>query len=167
MRSSASHCPWWITPILCAMTIPLALVGGGCASAPGAHQETPSSATEPRVLTAQMIAILQRGVSRQDVLLQLGEPDFWWEQQRIFAYQWSMRTPDVPWLESGNGRGAGSDGVYLKFHALLIEFDAAGKLKYWQQFASDAAALTERGVSPRPDCSISQLKFRWRPTGAG
>jgi len=143
----------------------LALCCSGCLVVPIGHKETPASPNDARALTPQMIATLRPAMSREEVLLQLGEPDFWWDGQRVFAYQWTMSTLDVIWVAVSPGSIFGGDIRALKFHTLLMEFDANGQLKRWEQFASNSAALGEADVISPRESSVLALKSHWRSTG--
>ncbi|HZK81442.1 MAG TPA: hypothetical protein VFC46_10255 [Humisphaera sp.] len=101
---------------------------GGCVIAPN----SPLGSMQPRVISQEQSRFLQDGVTtREQVLVTLGEPDYWWDGERVFAYQWS--TSDVaaiyfPFSITPTG-ASGPLGVFSKGNYLLIEFDNSGRMQ--------------------------------------
>jgi hypothetical protein len=62
------------------------------------------------------MGFIQDGITtRQQVLLALGEPDFWWDGQRVFAYQTAT---------------IGAYRLSFQYVYLLIAFDTAGRVEH-------------------------------------
>lgn len=107
-----------ILPLLCT----------GCILIPIPHEES-TLAVRPGISHPDHARFIQADVTtRTDVLLQLGEPDFAWDHDRIFLYHWS--TTDFAVLWAVGGYGSGNAGVYdlPKDHDLLIQFNSAGRV---------------------------------------
>jgi len=108
----------------------------------------------PRVITPAQSHFLQDGVTTpRQVLLALGEPDYWWAGQLVFAYLWptrgDSRTP-FPGLEYVS---AGHEDE----HDLLMEFDDSGRLRRHERTVATSAHWF----------TLEELRAHWRPGGGG
>ncbi len=77
----------------------------------------------------QEIARIEIGVTTQEgVWHQLGDPRVIWEDQRLWAYDWDVRTMEIIWLiaaaapSGGSGAAGGSINVG-RHYVLLVQFD--------------------------------------------
>jgi len=82
-----------------------------------------------RQVTEQQLAFIRPGVtSKSEIIEHLGEPNVFWEDERIFAYNWAMR-----WRVAGNV-------VYLfpfpphigTHYVLLIRFDPSDRVERFE-----------------------------------
>ncbi len=104
--------PWWrwVAPAL------LALLLAGCLVIPTDY----TAPTSRHNVTADTAAALQPGVTtKEDVLLQLGEPDVASSDERQLGYRWTMVR--AIWFVGGYGGGAG--GTVTKSSLLQLSFD--------------------------------------------
>jgi hypothetical protein len=79
-------------------------------------------------LRDEALAFLQVGrTTRAEVLLNLGEPERAWREQRLFVYYWET---EPFWIAGVVYPAAGGAApVRWRVHFLLLEFDEAGLLK--------------------------------------
>jgi outer membrane protein assembly factor BamE (lipoprotein component of BamABCDE complex) len=104
--------------------VPLGLVFAGCLYVPY-HSAAPGSRLEP---DAESFDFLRSGPTREQVLLQLGEPDWVAKDQAIFVYTWKAEWGFF--IVGGYGGGA-ADVVRGRQHFLLVEFDQDGIVRRW------------------------------------
>ena len=79
-----------------------------------------------------MAAIVPGTASRADVLCILGEPDFWWNGERVFVYQWTTSNLGILWaVGAGGGGAAGFDDVPIN-HFLVVTFDPTCRVERFQ-----------------------------------
>jgi hypothetical protein len=127
------------------------LLAAGCIPLPAPN--TPFGGA--RVITPEKTSFISDGVTtRKQVLLTLGEPDYWWDDQRVFAYEWS--TTDVVLatiLDAAPLRAFGN--VLIKNNYLMLWFDNAGRIERH-------ARLQSSFFHPTP---LSELQAQWRASG--
>jgi outer membrane protein assembly factor BamE (lipoprotein component of BamABCDE complex) len=85
-------------------------------------------------ITSEAVEALKPGISRLQVLQQLGTPDGVFEQDRTFVYLWSNCAGYFTWFIYTGSVAGGSAGAMPvgKGYALIIEFDDAGALQRHQ-----------------------------------
>jgi outer membrane protein assembly factor BamE (lipoprotein component of BamABCDE complex) len=66
--------------------------------------------------------------TREEVLLQFGEPDAALRTEQVFVYRWSRIQGYVPWAIGGYYTGAAGIIIVPRVHLLLIEFDEGGRV---------------------------------------
>jgi hypothetical protein len=94
-----------------------ALLAAGCVVIPIPRRD-------PTVAAAQWLAARDGAISREDVLLHLGEPDFAGDAEQVLIYRWHRLR--ALWFVGGSG-GAAAGGVN-KEHDLVLRFDPTGRL---------------------------------------
>lgn len=94
----------------------LILLSSGCIVIP-----TPEHRIQGRVPcdSDKTTFMVKDTTSKEEVLLQLGEPDLVLNRERIFVYRWEMV---AAYLAVG-GYGAGAVGPIQRINFLIIEFD--------------------------------------------
>ena len=79
-------------------------------------------------------ATLHPGVTtREEVLLQFGEPDAALRQQEVFVYYWSRVQGYFAYAVAGGYSGAAGGGPIGRVHLFLIEFDKTGRVKRFEE----------------------------------
>ena len=94
-----------------------ALLAAGCVVIPIPRRD-------PTVAAAHWLAARAGAISREDVLLQLGEPDFAGDAEKVLIYRWHRVR--ALWFVGGYGGAAG--GGVEKEHDLVLRFDPTGRL---------------------------------------
>jgi len=90
-------------------------------------------------ITPEVVESLKPGISRLQVLQQLGTPDGVFEQDRTFVYLWSNCTGYFTWFIYTGTVAGGSAGAMPvgKGYALIIDFDDQGRLLRQQTLAAN------------------------------
>ena len=145
--------PWSQTKSVAVCVSFPALIAVGCI--PVSAPNTPVGGA--RVITPEKTSFITDGVTtRKQVLLTLGEPDYWWDDQRIFAYEWS--TADVVLADifgtQDPSRNLFTD-VLIKNNYLMLSFDNAGIVERHARVQSSFS-------HPMP---LSALQAQWRASG--
>src|SRR5687768_11344195 len=112
----------------------VALVGtlgvlSGCVAAPIPHPEYRIQTSRRPITTNDTLAMRPGTTTRGDVLCVLGEPDYWWDNERVLAYQWTTSNLGIAWAAGGGYQGAAGFIDIPIHHFLLISFDAQHRVK--------------------------------------
>lgn len=130
------------------IVVAIASLAGGCM--PAGEPTTPDARLHPRVISYDATRFFRTGMTtRTDVLLQLGEPDFWWDDQGVFAYEWTDVTDRILWA-------CWCDYPRWR-HFLLLGFDEKGRLTREQRLVSQ----------PSHPFSLDQLRKSWHSNPGG
>lgn len=115
----------------------LLMIWSGCVIIP----TTETKVLSGRRITDEQISPTQIGVTTKDeIISQLGYPDVFWVEQRIFAYNWKMRQAIIAWAVSNDYQGAFGAAEIGKDYVLLIQFD---QNDYVQKFEVTKRSLFE------------------------
>lgn len=100
-----------------------------------------------RRLSEEQMASLRLGMTRADVATQLGEPDVIWENQKVHAYAWDVRSAVVI---AASGLGGAMFATYediAKHYVFLAQFDQTDRLARYartvRKFHSFGAHVTD------------------------
>ena len=75
-------------------------------------------------ISDDQLSLIQPGVTtKTDIITELGEPDVFWEDECVFAYNWEMRSAIMPWAFGYGYDGAVGIAEFDKDYVLLIQFD--------------------------------------------
>ena len=86
-----------------------------------------------RIVDAEL-SFLQPGVTtKADVIRHLGEPTVFWEDERIFAYDWKMLQAVMPWVIGGPYSAVAGVEMIGKKYILLIQFDQDDRLTRFEK----------------------------------
>ena len=86
-----------------------------------------------RRMTNEQVPFIQIGVSTKDEIeSQLGAPDVFWVEERIFAYNWEKHQAVIAWLVSHGYQGALGAAEIGKGCVLLIQFDQNAYVKRFE-----------------------------------
>ncbi|HET6250730.1 MAG TPA: hypothetical protein VFE47_23780 [Tepidisphaeraceae bacterium] len=127
---------------------------GGCV--PVIAPDSPVGQLQPRVIAPDRINSLQDGITTAEkVLLELGEPDYAWDRQRVFVYCWA--TNDVASVSLTHlSRPDGYWPLFINHHFLLIAFDDAGHVSRHQLMEDDSSHRIR----------LDDLRREWTAAGA-
>jgi hypothetical protein len=99
-----------------------ALLQSGCIMLPIPTPE--KKVLQGKPVTPEQIAFLSPGdTTSAQVVARLGKPDIIWEEARVYAYNWVLRSVVLFWAVGAGGRGAAGLEDLEGRHALLIQFD--------------------------------------------
>ena len=101
----------------------------GCIVAPIPHPEGPTRMSRSPIGHEKTSSFHPSVTTRADVVLELGEPDFSWDGDRVLCYGWS--TSKVNWIVLTCGAGTNYEQPVNYF--LLLEFDGAGRLNRFER----------------------------------
>lgn len=102
-----------------------------------------------RSIGDEELSFIEQGITtKDDVVAQLGEPDVFWVDERIFAYDWEMRQAIMPWCIGNPYQAVGGVEEIDKDYVLLIQFDQNDFVKRFEKttrsmFESYGDHLTE------------------------
>ncbi|MFO0826770.1 MAG: hypothetical protein U0572_01365 [Phycisphaerales bacterium] len=100
------------------------------------------------------LAFLAAGsTTRDEVVARFGQPDVFWEDKRIYAYDWDMRQGVLLWAVGGYPQAAGGIADIPKHYLFLIEFDEAWRV---ERFARTTRPLTK---------SYAEFLLEWEKGG--
>lgn len=110
-----------------ALLIP-ALFAQGCIIMPTGEDKVLSG----RQVTAEQLAFIRPGVTvKSEIIERLGEPDVFWEDERIFAYNWQMRTGILVPLAGHPLKPTAALHIPVRY-ILLIQFDPNDRVKRFE-----------------------------------
>jgi hypothetical protein len=111
------HLSFILVPLLFAFGAP------GCVAVPVPHPEY-RIVQSRRVIKPEEAAFVRPGATtRAELLCTFGEPDFWWDGERVLAYQWTTSNLGIAWAAgAGSSGGAGFIDVPIH-HFLVVTFD--------------------------------------------
>jgi hypothetical protein len=118
-----------------------ALLAAGCVVIPIPRRD-------PTLPAARWLGAGDGALSREDVLLHLGEPDFAGDAEKVIIYRWHL----VRALVFVSGYTTGAFGEVDKEHDLVLRFDPAGRL-----VSQEVAAGFEFGVLAQNVCTPSGI----------
>ena len=96
------------------------LVFTGCLYIPVKENKVVSG----KKISDDQLLLIQPGVTtKTDIIAELGEPDVFWEDECVFAYNWEMRNAIMPWAFGYGYDGAAGVVEFDKDYVLLIQFD--------------------------------------------
>jgi len=99
------------------------------------------------VVDEALMATLQPGVTtREDVLLQFGEPDATIRHERLFVYRWDRVQGYWLFVAGGGYSGVAAAGTIPRKHLLLLEFGDDGTLR---RFEHSSPTLTGQPTMDR------------------
>lgn len=126
--------------------------GAGCIVIPlPLNRADPATRENVRSDTGQALAVGE--ITREQVLLKLGEPDVIAAGERQFRYHTERVKWDIFWAAGGYGSAAAGDLEVKKHSDLVLDFDDSGKLR---------ACAWEAGYNPKK----LQARQRWATTNA-
>jgi hypothetical protein len=106
--------------------------GGGCVVVPVPHPEYRVVRSRRPITQQDAAGIVPGTTSRADVLCILGEPDFWWDGERVVAYQWTTSNLGILWaVGAGGGCTGGFEDIPVN-HFLVVTIDPAGRVDRFQ-----------------------------------
>jgi hypothetical protein len=112
-----------LVPLLFALGAP------GCVAVPIPHPEY-RVVQSRRVITPADTDFVRPGTTtRAELLCALGEPDFWWGDERVFAYQWTTSNIGIAWAAGGGGAGAVGFVNIPIHHFLVVTFDPTHRVQ--------------------------------------
>ena len=80
-------------------------------------------------ITNDELSFIRPGITtKKEVVERLGEPTVFWEDERIFAYNWQMRLGILLWFYVGTG---GAEDITKKY-VLLIRFDPNDRVERFE-----------------------------------
>lgn len=89
------------------------------------------------VTEEQLYFLNLESTTKQVVMERLGNPNFIWEDERIFTYNWDMRQGILFWAVGGMSQGALGGGGGMtdipKHHLLLIQFDEQDRVQRFER----------------------------------
>jgi outer membrane protein assembly factor BamE (lipoprotein component of BamABCDE complex) len=88
--------------------------------------------------------------TREEVLLQLGEPDEFHADGSEYRYHWERVKWDILWFVGAGNTGAGGDIPINKNHNLVINFDPAGVVSERKTSACFGESEHEKQIRPPP-----------------
>jgi len=100
--------------------------------------------------------------SKEEVLLQLGEPDLVLNRERIFVYRWEM----VAAYFFIGGYGGGTGGPIQRSHFLIIEFDDRNKVSRHEVRGSVFSSRTPSVETFKPQRQNSSTTNQRSSTGS-
>jgi len=103
---------------------------------------------DPTIAATQWLAARDGAISREDVLLHLGEPDFAGDAEKVIIYRWHRLR--ALWFVSGYTTAA--FGEVHKEHDLALRFDPTGRL-----VSQEVAAGFELGAAAQNMCTPSGI----------
>ena len=105
-----------------------ALLQSGCIILPVPTAER--KVLEGKPVAPEQLAFLSSGATtKEQVVDRLGEPDVIWEEARVYAYNWVMRSGVLFWAVGGGYTGAAGMEDIPSNHVLLIQFDRSGRVR--------------------------------------
>lgn len=120
-----------IFPIFCVL-----LLVASCIMIPIPTPESKILAGTP-VTEEQLDFLNLESTTKQVVMERLGNPDFFWEDEHIFTYNWDMRQGILFWAIGGMSQGAMAGGGGItdipKHYLLLIQFDEQDRVHRWER----------------------------------
>lgn len=111
-----------------------------------------------------MDALVVGQTSREEVLLNLGEPDYWSVDSHQYRYHWERIKWDILWIIAGGYSAEGGDIPVNKNHNLVLNFDAAGIISAKDFRTKYEESEQEKGL-PRGQ-GVERLRFSTEPGGA-
>ena len=87
-----------------------------------------------RQVADEQLAFIQRGVTTKGEIIDgLGQPDVFWEDERIFAYDWHMRWGvGIPLCGGPIPASCGPNLDIPKYYRLLIRFDPSDRVERYE-----------------------------------
>ena len=97
------------------------------------EEDTQTKLLSGRRITDEQISPIQIGITTKDeIVSQLGAPDVFWVEERIFAYTWEKHQAVIAWLVSNGYQGALGAAEIGKGCVLLVQFDQNDYVKRFE-----------------------------------